>query len=71
MIKSKIKVRLAENDMTQSDLAAASGISQSAISKLCSGAAKQIPISDLNALCKVFSCQPSDLFEYKEDQGQD
>ena len=69
MIKSKIKVRLVERDMTQTELASASGVSQSAISKLCSGVAKQIPISDLNALCKVFSCQPSDLFEYIEDEG--
>lgn len=70
MIKSKLKVRLAEKDMTQKDLSALSGISQSAISKLNSGVAKQLPFSDLNALCKVLSCQPSDLFEYIDEEEQ-
>ena len=68
MIKSRINVRLAERDMTQKDLSALTGISQSAISNLHRGVAKQLPFEDLNALCKVFSCQPSDLFVYIEDE---
>lgn len=64
MIKSQIKVMLAKNDMTQTQLAERSGVSQATISKLNSGAAKQIPIDALDAFCKVFDCQPSDLFAY-------
>ena len=68
MIKSKIKVVLAIKGMTQVELAEVSGVSQAAISKLNSGVAKQIPIKDLDALCRALDCQPSDLFEFRAEK---
>ena len=64
MIKSKIKVRLAERDMTQMDLAKRTGVRQPTISALCLNQAKHIPIDVLEKICKELRCQPGDLFEY-------
>ena len=32
--------------------------------------AKAIRFSTLEALCRVLKCQPADLIEYKEDDGE-
>lgn len=64
MIKPKIKVMMAIRELTQTQLAELTGISQAAISKMSGGKAKHIPVDDLDALCRVLECQPSDLFQY-------
>lgn len=64
MIKYRLKVLLAENDMTQKDLAKMTGIAPNTISKICRGDIKQIPIDALDIMCEVFQCQPSDIFQY-------
>ena len=67
MIKCKLKVLLAEHDISQTDLAERTGIRQATISDICTGKAKHIPIAVLDSLCKYFDCQPSDIFIYKKD----
>ena len=67
MIKSKLKVLLAENDMTQLQLSAITGIRQPTISAICNNHAKQIPIDTLNKICKTLNCDVGDLLKYIPD----
>lgn len=68
MIKSRVKVMLAVNEMTQKELAERTGVRQPTISALCTGNAKHIPLNVLDAICDVLNCQPGDLFEYIPDR---
>ncbi len=70
MIKPRIKVMMAERDLTQTQLAALSGINQATISKLSGGKVQRIPVDALDALCRVFECQPSDLFQYIPEEKE-
>jgi len=67
MIKSRLKVLLAEHDISQTDLSEITGIRQATISDICTGKAKHIPIVVLDSLCRYFDCQPSDIFMYKKE----
>lgn len=64
MIKFKVKVRLAECDMTQKELAERTGIRPPTISAICVGTVKHLPIDALDKICEVLDCQPADLMEY-------
>lgn len=64
MIKFKVKVRLAECDMTQKELAEKTGIRPPTISAICVGTVKHLPIEALDKICDVLDCQPADLMEY-------
>ena len=67
MIKCRLKVLLAEHDMSQKELAQVTGIQTNTISKMCRNDIKQIPITALNELCKYFKCNTSDIFSYQND----
>lgn len=67
MIKCRLKVLLAEHDIQQKDLAERTGIQTNTISKMCRNDIKHIPVSALNAICKEFQCQPSDVFQFIND----
>lgn len=71
MIKPQIKVMMAIRELTQTQLAEMTGISQAAISKMSSGRAKHIPVDDMDALCRVLDCQPSDLFKYIPEEKKE
>ena len=62
MIKSRLKVLLAEHDISQTELAKRTGIRQATISNICTNKAKQIPIDVLDILCDYFNCEISDIF---------
>ena len=64
MIKFRLKVQLAMNDMNQKELAEATGVRPSTISAMCTGAAKHIPVDVLDKMCEALHCQPGDLMEY-------
>lgn len=66
MIRSRLKILMAEHDLTQKELSEITGIRQPTISDICTGKAKHIPISVLDSLCEYFDCQPSEMFEYKK-----
>lgn len=68
MIKSRLKVLLAEHDMTQKDLAEKTGIRPSTISDICNSKMKHIPVNILNDLCEIFSCQVGDIFQYIDNE---
>jgi len=64
MIKFKVKVLLAMNDMTQKQLAEQTGIRPPTVSAICTGSIKELPVGVLNKMCAVLKCQPGDLMEY-------
>lgn len=68
MIKFKVKVMLAVNEMTQKELAEKTDIRPPTVSAICTGAIKHLPIDALNKICAVLNCQPADLMEYIPDQ---
>lgn len=67
MIKFRTKVMLAERNMTQIELAKATGIRPPTISAICTGAARHIPVDVLDKVCACLKCQPGDILEYIED----
>ena len=67
MIKFKVKVMLAINEMTQKELAERTGIRPPTVSAICTGAVKHLPVEALNKICEVLNCQPGDLVEYTHD----
>ena len=68
MIKFKVKVMLAVNEMTQKELAEKTGIRPPTVSAICTGAIKHLTIDALNKICAVLNCQPADLMEYIPEQ---
>ena len=67
MIKFKVKVKLAEREMTQKELAERTGIRPPTISAICTGAIKHLPVEALDKICDVLECQPADLMEYVKE----
>lgn len=67
MIRFKVKVRLAECNMTQKELAEKTGIRPPTVSAICVGTVKHLPIDALDKMCDVLDCQPADLMEYVKD----
>ena len=68
MIKFKVKVMLAINEMTQKELAEKTGIRPPTVSAICTGAVKHLPVEALNKICAVLNCQPAALMEYIPDE---
>ncbi len=67
MICFRLKVLLAEKNMTQKGLAEKTGIRPSTVSDICNGTIKHLPVSVLNEICKTLNCQPADLIEFRAD----
>ncbi len=67
MIKFRVKVVLAQKEMTQKELAEAAGVRPPTISAMCTGSIKEIPVGVLDKVCRVLECQPADLMEYIPD----
>ena len=65
MIKFKLKVLLALNEMTQKELAEKTGIRPPTISAIATGSVKHLPVDVLDKICEVLNCQPSDFMEYR------
>lgn len=66
-----IDVMLARRKMSSGELAAKVGITPQNLSVLKTGKAKALKISTMDALCRALECQPGDILEWKEDDGQD
>lgn len=61
MIKSRLRVLLAERNMTQRQLAEKTGIRPPTISALCNNTLKRIPFEVIDKICSALDCEPSDL----------
>ena len=68
MIRFKVKVKLAEKEMTQKELAERTGIRPPTVSAICTGSVKHLPVEALNKICEVLECQPADFMEYIPDE---
>ena len=68
VIKFRLKVRLAMEDMNQKELAEKTGIRPSTVSAICTGTVKHLPIEALNKICATLHCQPDDLMEFIPDE---
>lgn len=65
-----IDVMLAKRKMSVTELADKVGITLANMSILKNGKAKAIKVSTLAKLCEALDCQPGDLLEYREDDGE-
>lgn len=63
MIKCRLRILLAEHEISQKELAELTGVQVNTISKMCRNEIKQIPVDALDAMCLYFKCQPSDIFQ--------
>ena len=64
MIKCRLKVVLAMNEMTQKELAERTGIRPPTISAMANNSAKHYPADVLDKICSVLHCSVGDLLEY-------
>lgn len=63
-----LDIMLAKRKIRSKELAEAVGITEQNLSILKTGKAKAIRLSTLNAICKVLTCQPGDLLEFKLEE---
>ena len=64
MIKCRLKVVLAENEMTQKELHEKTGIRPPTISAMANNTAKHYPTDVLDRICSVLNCDVGDLLVY-------
>lgn len=70
MIEINLDVMMAKRKISLKELSEKVGITEANLSILKNNKAKAIRFSTLEALCRVLNCQPADLIEYKEDDGE-
>ena len=63
-LKFKLKVLLAEQNMTQKRLAELTGIRPPTISAICNGTIKELPVGVLEKICAALNCAVNDIVEY-------
>lgn len=64
-----LDIMLAKRKMSLTELSEKVGITMSNLSILKKSKAKAIRFSTLESICKVLSCQPGDILEYRPDDG--
>lgn len=67
-IEFRLKVVMAERDITSKKLAERSGLAYGTISKLRSSPPTLISIETVDKLCDALKCQPGDLFRHIPDE---
>lgn len=68
MLKSRLRVLLAEHDMTQSKLSEITGIRPGTITNIVNNNIKQIPVESVCKICELFHCDIGDIFQYVPDK---
>lgn len=71
MVKIRLRILLAEHQISQKELAEATGIRQATISAYCSGVCKHIVKKHIDIICTFFNCEVSDFIEYTKDNSKD
>ena len=64
-----LDVMMARRKMSLNELSEKVGLTLSNLSILKNGKAKAIRFSTLETICEVLQCQPSDILEYKQEEG--
>ena len=62
---------MADRKMSLNELAEKVGISNVNMSKIKTGKISAIRFSTLNGICRVLACQPGDVLEFVDDDGDD
>lgn len=62
---------MVDRKINLTQLAEQVGISNANLSNIKTGKICAIRFSTLNAICKALNCQPGDILEYVEDDGQE
>lgn len=66
-----IDVMLAKRKMSVTELSERVGITMANISILKNGKAKAIKVDTLNKICRALECQPGDILEWRDEDGED
>lgn len=66
-----IDVMLAKRKMSVTELSERVGITMANISILKNGKAKAIKVDTLDKICCALDCQPGDILEWREEDGED
>lgn len=64
MLKSRLKVLLAENNMTQTRLSELTGIRPGTVTNIVNNSIKQIPVEAVCKICELLHCDIGDIFQY-------
>ena len=70
MIVVNLDVMLAKRKMTLTELSEQVGITIANLSILKNGRAKAVRFETLDAICRVLQCQPGEILEYQDDEGE-
>ena len=62
---------MVDRKINLTQLAELVGISNANLSNIKTGKTCAIRFSTLNAICRALNCQPGDILEYVEDDGQE
>lgn len=65
-----LDVMMAKRKISAGDLAERIGITPANLSILKNNKARAIRFSTLEEICRALSCQPGDILEYVEDDGE-
>jgi putative transcriptional regulator len=65
-----LDVMLARRKMRSKELAERIGITEQNVSLLKSGKVKGMRFDTLARICAVLDCQPGDILEYRDDEGE-
>ncbi len=65
-----IDVMLAKRKMSVTEFSEKVGITMANVSILKNGKAKAIKIDTLDKICKALDCQPGDILEWRDWDGQ-
>lgn len=71
MIIVNLDVMLAKRHMSLTQLSEKVGLTLANLSVLKTGKAKAVRFSTLDALCKALDCQPGDILEFREGEGDE
>lgn len=71
MIKSRLKILLAERDMTLRDLSRATGMHYTSINRFEKDGRTFIARGTLDAVCKALNVQPGDIFVYLPEETEE
>lgn len=70
-IKINLDVEMAKQKKGLTELANEVDITLANLSILKNNKAKAVRLTTLNAICKALHCQPGDILEYVEEEGEE
>lgn len=71
MLKNHLSKLMGEKRYSIVEVSRRTGLTTSTISNLYNDKVKRLDFDTLEKLCKLFNCQPNDLFEYIPDEIQE